>query len=300
MLLSHRSSDCRALDASHAVHAAVHSAYRVHTSRHRNLVAEDALLVRGFARLGAVDRPMITVILAGRACLRVDGQSVWLEPGDAALLGRKGSVLMRCDRDESGAYEHLNVEWTPGTIGDGLAPALATGRVGEVDLRRLREVAGCLARADDAAAAADEVARFMAILRANGLPMRPMTARDLVEPVPEQTRRLLRALDRLLSDIGGQPMAVDLAALTSLSSRQLNRAVAVLNARYGFNATTWRDARGRRRLMMGVAMMTAPGATTERVARAVGFRSAAAFCRALADVGLPAPGEVARAVRLLA
>src|SRR5262249_8947346 len=122
MLLSHRSSDCRALDATHAVHAAVHRAYRVHVSRHRNVVPEDALLIRGFARLGAVDRPMFTVILAGRACLRVDGRSVWLEAGEVALLGRKGSVLMRCDRDEDGAYEHLNVEWAPGTIGDALAP----------------------------------------------------------------------------------------------------------------------------------------------------------------------------------
>ncbi|MGZ3477709.1 MAG: hypothetical protein ACXWUG_30850, partial [Polyangiales bacterium] len=57
--------------------------------------------------------------------------------------------------------------------------------------------------------------------------------------------------------------------------------------------------RGRRRLMMGATLMTAPGATVEEVARAVGYASPTAFARALTQAGLPPPGEVARCVASL-
>jgi hypothetical protein len=42
--------------------------------------------------------------------------------------------------------------------------------------------------------------------------------------------------------------------------------------------------------------MTARGATVEEVARAVGYASPTAFARAMADAGLPPPGDVARVV----
>ena len=49
--------------------------------------------------------------------------------------------------------------------------------------------------------------------------------------------------------------------------------------------------------MVGAAWMTSPGATTERVARIIGYANAPAFCRAMANAGLPAPGDVAQTVR---
>ena len=50
MLISHRETVMPSLGARLETHALVHSAYRIHAVLRRNVVSEDALLLRGFHR----------------------------------------------------------------------------------------------------------------------------------------------------------------------------------------------------------------------------------------------------------
>jgi AraC-like DNA-binding protein len=295
MFLSHRTVDLPQAAAMLATHAAVHSAYRVHAVFRENVVSEDALLLRGFDRRGAVGRPIATVLLEGRARLRVPGHEHTLTPGDLCVLASKASVLMR---QEGRRYRALVCEWEPGAWGARPDEPLATRRVPEAAQRTLADLAAALRAAEgDPARVTAPLAAAWTALRDLGVPLAPADAH--AEPVSPPLLRLSRALDALQSNLSGVPMMVDLERSLGLSARQINRLVAEFNERYGFNASGWRDTRNRWRLLMGATLMTAPGATAEGVARAVGFASAATFSRALANVGLPPPGEIEAAVRAL-
>lgn len=300
MFLSHRTVDlpgppgAAALLATHAI---VHSAYRVHAVFRDNVISEDALLVRGFDRRGAVGRPVATVLLEGRARLRVPGEERALEPGQLCVAASKAQILMR---QEGPRYRSLVWEWEPDAWGARPAEPLSVRPLPAATCAELTAFTEVLRDAgDDASLAVPALASAWASLRAQGVPLAEADQGRLVEPIGEPTRRLARALDALQSNLRGVPMMTDLEAVLGLSLRQINRLVQEFNERYGFNASGWRDTRNRWRLMMGATLMTAPGATAEAVARAVGFASSATFSRALANIGLPPPGEIAAAVRAL-
>src|SRR5262245_28960307 len=103
--------ECGALLSTHAL---VHPEYRVHLVIRRNVGSEDALLVRGFTRLGGAGRAVATVVLEGRARMRVAGEDRWLEPGALSLVADKGLVAMR----QESPFRSLVAEWTPGAFGD--------------------------------------------------------------------------------------------------------------------------------------------------------------------------------------
>lgn len=294
MFLSHRRVDLPESKALLATHAVVHSGYRIHAVLRENVISEDALLVRGFDRRGAVGRPVATLLFEGRARVRVPGHDRALSPGDLCVIASKGEVLMR---QEGERYATLVVEWAPGVFGDRPLEAISVRRPPPEMTAPLRALAAALS---DAPAADDvDIAGAWAALRALGVPLHERDAAGLTEPIAPPILRLAGALDQLQSNLRGAPMMVDLEAALGLSSRQINRVVQEFNERYGFNAAGWRDTRNRWRLMMGATLMTAPAASAEAVARAVGFASAATFSRALANVGLPPPGEIANLVRAL-
>ncbi|MFO0548732.1 MAG: AraC family transcriptional regulator [Polyangiaceae bacterium] len=298
MLLSHRTVELPDSETQLATHAVVHSGYRMHAVFRRNVVSEDALLVRGFDRRGAVGRPAVTVLLEGKAKVRVPEGVEDLIPGDLCLIARKGAVLMR---QEGPRYRAVMCEWEPGKLGGELPTPLSKQRASAATLRELETVASALSKAgDDATKVTAPVTRAWAALRDAGVPLAPSSEADLCEPVSDAIAKLGRALDTLQSNLHGAPMMIDLEKHLGLSARQLNRLVSEFNERYGFNASGWRDTRNRWRLLMGATLMTAPDATAATVANAVGFASTSTFCRALANVGLPAPGEIEAVVRSLA
>jgi len=297
MLLSHRHIGCPGLDASLETQALVHSAYRVHLVTNRGVVCEDDLIRRAFARKGAVGRPVLTVVLEGRARLRVgDDRSHWLGPGDVAIFPSKESLSMRQEGD---TFASIAVEWDPGTLASRAENSFGT--VDERSRRRLAEVARGMITTDQEAIdiAAGCLAQMLDVLRAQGVPFGRADPGALIEAVTPRERALSGTLDRLLCRLYEQPMAIDLHTALGLSARQATRIVAAFNARYGFNAGGWRDAVNRRRVGVGAALMSSPRATTERVAARLGYSSPTAFCRAMASAGLPAPGAVAREVESL-
>lgn len=296
MFFSHRTVDLPEASALLATHAVVHSGYRVHAVLRENVVSEDGLLTRGFDRLGALGRPVATALLEGRARLRLPGHERWLAPGDLCVLADKAALLMR---QEGPRYRSLVLEWEPGAWGARPEAPISVTALPAEARRALEALSLDLAAEAPPVAAARSLPLAWSTLRALGVPLVETDADRLREPVSEPLLRLGRALDAMCSNLRGAPMLVDLEASLGLSTRQINRLVQDFNARFGFNAGGWRDTRNRWRLLMGATLMTASGATPEGVARAVGFASAATFSRALANVGLPPPGEIAAAVRAL-
>jgi hypothetical protein len=300
VFLSHRRTGIDALGASLETHAAVHSRYRVHVVRNRNVVSDDALSMRAFDRKGRVGRPVITVVLDGHARLTAYDQERWLARGGISLIESKSAIVMRQGRDGE-PFDSLAIEWELGSLGPVRPKGFTMGKLRDSALNAVAMEAHVLTERDTTIdRAAHAIASILGVLREVGAPFDEPRIEALVEEVPEQTLVLARALDELLSDLRRRPMVVDLDQVLGLSTRQINRVVAAFNARYGFNSLGWLDTRSRRRLMMGATLMTAPGADTETVAAAVGYGSPAAFCRAVGEAGLPSPATIAKAVRDLA
>jgi hypothetical protein len=292
LLHSHRSVTVSALGARVSTHALLHPRYRLHAVENRRVICEDAVLMRSFDRRGHTGRPIATLLLDGAARISAHGRHAWLAPGEIVAMDEKGAIVMR---QEGERYAALAFEWDPSFLGPRPEPFLSAriddGARAELDALFARIVAG------EGTAAA--VVRVVGVLRAAGLALRAPTETECTEEVSAKTAALAGALDGLFSRLDEQPMIADLERKLGVTSRQINRLVAAFNERYGFNAAGWRDARNRRRLFVGLALMTVPGATGELVARAVGYRALTAFTHALTEAGLPPPSAIAGAVASL-
>jgi hypothetical protein len=296
MLLSFRRAAIPEIGASVATKAFVHTAYRVHLIHNERVVCDDELFLPSITRIGRLARPVLTVILAGRARMRSRGFERWLEPGDVMLLPIKAVVAMR---QEGAPFRSIAIEWDAGSLGDG-APAFPDGaRLGPVRCAQIDALAHTLEGCEDQTLAGTILAEVLALLRAEGAPFADLSAHNLIETTPNPVIRLSHALDVVLSRLEQGPGLVDLDAALGLSPRQINRVVTEFNRRYGFNSLGWRDTRNRRRLLVGATMMTAPDARTELVARAMGYSSPTGFCHALALADLPSPGATADVVAKL-
>lgn len=297
MILSYRKSEVPELGARFALRALVHPHYRLHVVDNRRVIAEDSLYLGAMTRKGHVGWPVLTVVLAGEARVRAFGREEWLRPGQVSVVAAKSAIAMRQQGD---AFRSLALEWKPGsTFGVARPEAFAKGSLEPRALERLaKDAEELLAPTLTAEGAALRARDVFATLASIGMPV-AADPPGLEFDVPAQDRLVSSALDAALSDLSGRPMVTDLDRALGVSARQVSRVVAAFNARYGFNASTWQDTRSRRRLLLGSGFMTAAGATTELVARTVGYGSPAAFCRALADLGLPSPGHAREAVRAL-
>src|SRR5438309_664664 len=108
MLLSQRSVHAPRLGAFLSTSAALHPHHRIHAVHNARVVSEDALMLKAFARVGKLARPVCTVLLQGRARITAAGTSVWLGPGDALLMDSKSALVMRQEGD---SYASLVLEW---------------------------------------------------------------------------------------------------------------------------------------------------------------------------------------------
>ena len=96
-------------------------------------------------------------------------------------------------------------------------------------------------------------------------------------------------------------MVVDLTRALDCSERQARYLVRDYVGAYALQgATEWRTLVNVWTTYLAGLLMTAPGATTERVASLLGYGSPNALCHALTNSGLPSPGEMRRIVADLA
>jgi AraC-like DNA-binding protein len=301
VLLSHRKTGIDRLGASMQTHALFCERFRVHAVENRQVVSEDRLSALAYDRLGKVGRPVVTVLLEGAARIEAFGRSAWIAAGQASVVEAKGALLMRQSRNGE-RYRAIVVEWEPGHIG----PRPEGFRTFDAPSSALRDAEAIEAAVTNAELADGAGATILAAVEnvcgALGIPLALEPASEAASAerkTDAATRELSRALDDLLSDMRDRPMMVDLHSRLGVSERTVNRMVQDFNARFGFNASTWQDARSRRRVLISGALLTANGATASEVAEAVGYSSLPSLTRALKQAGMPSPRDVPRFVREL-
>lgn len=287
MIVSRRRSALRQ-DVFLSTDAFATRSLRLHLVHNAGVVSEDLLSLRAFPRRGFVGRPVATLVLEGAALMRVPEQATWLAPGDLALVAQKADVAMRQSRDGE-PYRALVLEWD-GAVEATRLPA------GRLPLTTILPLAARLADRDASTAATWATVQAVVEVFSTLVPTPTLPATP--ESVSPETSALAAALDEALSELRQSPMASDLLDALPMSPRQLGRKVPELLREYGFNAEGWRDARNRRRILLGAAFLWADTSVAE-VAEAVGYGSAEAFTHALTGVGLPAPRHVREELRRL-
>ncbi|HEX3344245.1 MAG TPA: hypothetical protein VHS09_06715, partial [Polyangiaceae bacterium] len=137
-------------------------------------------------------------------------------------------------------------------------------------------------------------------LRTLGFPLRRIEHGELHERLDaraELARRVHAACSTALASLPMRPAMVDVVSALETHPRQIHRLVAAVAERYRLPWAHWRATLHHLRLAHALRLLSAPGATTEHVARRTGFRSPTALCHAFAKGGLPSPGVLARSAR---
>lgn len=123
-------------------------------------------------------------------------------------------------------------------------------------------------------------------LRAIGVPLHPVADVDL-GAAPRGAVELARAVNAAHMRYDRHPDLADLEARLGISSRQIRRRLQALGPWWVSPGSDWRSTLRRARVLLAPSLATARGATVERVARALGYRSATALHFALDAEGLP-------------
>jgi AraC-like DNA-binding protein len=125
------------------------------------------------------------------------------------------------------------------------------------------------------------IAAFGARLRALGLPLHEWDPRELTT-IDTFAQATADVLSRFESSLHTQPMWVDAA----MSERHGRRRIKTMEQASGSHLLGLRGRLSRARITASVALLGAPRARIDHIARAVGFGSTRALARALHDAGL--------------
>lgn len=289
MLLCHRVVSDPYLDALLAEHLILHSNYRILIKRRRGIIADDAL-IRAKVRPLQAERNQLLISLGGNTIVRGSDGNHELVEGEARTELRNRGFGLR----QEGEQVFLMVDWAPGSLGTAQLDPGDTLRLPPRVLRRFQEIAARLCAGErEPHRAAPLVHEMLERLRAEGLPFDPHAPADLREEVPAWVRALAEALDDSMSSLYDNPRLVDFETRLGWSPRQLRRLMEAFHARYSMQTTgAWRELMRWWRIPVGAAWMSAPGATTEYVAKQLGYARPSVFSEALANAGLPAPGDI--------
>lgn len=266
----------------------------IRLQRQRGLGGDDRLLnVRGHGRpLGS--RSLVAVMLDGHGVGRHGDRTVDLGRGETALLPGHASYAARIEPEEE--QFSLTIEFDRAKWG-GAEFSPQSGRVGEP--KRVAEraeelcvaIEGAWAQPTRRPAVDRALADLLSALRADGLPIPEVDLRSFAA-APPPLANLARALDRSLSTNDSRSMLIDVEGEATVSARTIQRALPTLCALWGQRTQTFREIGRLTTLERACGAMTNPRATTELVARALGFSTPNAFCRAMNTFGLPSPGRV--------
>jgi len=260
----------------------------------RGLVQEERLTVDRLGR-GSEDRlrAQVMIVLSGELRASV-GRSSWiLAPGDVVAVDRVADLMTH-----GGEGLSFSVDWTAdGSI-------RGSGRLGPRAVSLIRDIAASLRRGrpSDGEAAAHRRALHDVLtaqgIRLSGLHESPEASARVPDPGGRQAedQRYMDVMDTVLSDLERGPASADWNEHTGATRRTLTRRTHAVYRRYSLfgmrGRTDWRSTRDHYRLIISTILLTEETATVAAVARAVGYRSAAAMCHAYAQAGLPSPGRV--------
>jgi hypothetical protein len=243
-------------------------------------------------------RNSVGLSVAGRCFIRYEpATAVECVAGEVAVFpGRSSFRSAVAASDEATVSMHIE---TDRTLYPARPFAPSFGRLGMIDqvradIERLcRAIEHAWEFRDAAPRVDDALTGLFARLRASGVPVPPRDAWLGARFTP-QVHRSGRAVDLALSQTDCRPMLVDVERFGGISARSVERVFPELCAAWGQRPESFRAYTKRACLVRACGAMTNAKATTERVARAMGFSSPNAFCRAMARAGLPSPGAVGR------
>jgi len=299
MLVSSQTFEVRSLGVSRRFWGVYARGLFVHVVHQRGLgIDEDLVPTLGYGRR-AEGSVMIGLDLEGTSVTRMNGTSRETTAGTVMLLPGRGVYSGHLEPSD-------NVSWSIVVEIDGrvhpcakVVPEvarLASTTAAKAVVTRLCED---VERAADERACVPSVEALFEFLRAEGLPVPIVDLRAGPRLAPSLVR-LQRAIDGALSLTDERPMVVDVENESGLSSRTLQRAMPALCGLWGQREESFRDHARRVLLGRACSLMVSPRATTQMVARVLGFASPNAFCRAMTRYGLPSPGAVRERFRALA
>jgi AraC-like DNA-binding protein len=252
-------------------------------------VVQDERLTRSLLGVDSSHpRDTIAIVLHGQSHDEVGGRSFAVPSGHASLAPANSVSSSR-----STNCEVLEIEWDPGTLGDGVGGAQVWS-LGRSTLTAASRLGGLLEqRRTDAIPEAFET--LLRTFLSEGLPVEteaPFT------PSTPADQRLLCALDASLQSLAQAPMLVDIEQALGLSRRTLARRVSTLHKDYRLTGRgrTWRELRDRYRIVVATILLSHGDATVSRIASLVGYTSTEALHHAFREVGLPSPGAYRKAL----
>lgn len=295
MLVSHRVIREPRLGALIAEHSVLHSRYRLILQIRRGVIDDPSLFAHDFRRQLSIDRSTLLLSLAGDLRIVGEGGTREFATGTCAteLRSRRWSVR----KAETSAF--LLIEWEPGSLGTRLLEPAPPARISPLAFQRLCKAVQPVTRSDlDQADAAKMMREITQILRAEGFPFEKPDPEELIEEVPDWAVVLGKAVDRAISSLIEDPMLVDLEDSLGWSERQIQRRIKEFHERYASRIDGgWRSLHRGWRFSVGASLMSTPTATTEKVAKLLGYSSPRAFCDAFANAGLPSPGALGQRLR---
>lgn len=293
MLREYRHFAAPELDASSSAVEVRTPFMRVSVHDGRNGSTDWGVVERALPFVHRMSRTELTVVLRGRGRFDEGGRHHEIGAGMLALSdqSRRGTEAYA-----GRATRYLVLEWDPRVLGAGHHGHVAIARLTQASVTRLGALADTLVGVPDARVTAETTTAMLDLLRASGLAIARIEAGALRTPV-DDAQRLADALGHHLSQLRAHPDIEDVGGELGWNVRLVHRRLASMVGAYGLPWPSWRALLRHYRFTSALRLLSAPGATTELVARATGFRSPSALCHAFDKAGLPSPGTFTRDAR---
>jgi AraC-like DNA-binding protein len=290
VLRESRVLDVPELDALHHAIEVRTPALRLGVHHGRSVSSDFGVVERAAPFVHRMTRPCLTLVFEGHGRFDEHGRRFRVDPGDLVLSDQ-------CERGTE-AYagspaRWLVMDWDPTLVGARYAGAVSIARLGRVDLARLSKAAGGIGGPRSAEASAE----IVRVLRSLGVGFERLAAADLARAPASDEQQLATAIGDHLSNLRAHPALEDLVSDLGWNARLVHRRMATNAKRYGLPWEHWRALLHHMRVVSALRLLSAPGATTELVARLTGFRSPSALCHTFDDAGLPSPGAFVRAAK---
>jgi AraC-like DNA-binding protein len=290
VLRESRLLDVPELDAFHRAVEVRTPGLRLGVHQGRHVSSDFGVVERAAPFVHRMTRPCLTLVFEGRGRFDEHGRRFAVAPGDLVLSDqREGGT----EAYAGAPARWLVMDWDPAIVGARYTGSVSILRLGSADLVRVSTAASELGGPGSAEASAE----IVRVLRSLGVGFERLRAADLARPPAAEEQRLATVVGHHLSNLRAHPALEDLVSDLGWNARQVHRRLAANAKRYGLPWEHWRALLHHMRLVSALRLLSAPGATTELVARLTGFRSPSALCHTFDDAGLPSPGAFVRAAK---
>jgi len=240
-------------------------------------------------------RSRLLTVFSGRLLAFANGRAREIGPGEMIAVERLTELRIR------GAGHTFEIDWDPNSVaGRTTNTAFELGRLGASSLAALETLSSTVAalRVDEPAGLEIALERAIDALAAEGLPLAADDVAAALGPHSTDEQATWSAIDRALCRLDESPDVEDVVGYLGSNRRTLARRLSRLDRQYriyGDAGVEWRAQRDTYRLLVGSIFLSHPDATTNGVARLLGYRSPEALCHAFANAGLPSPGAIREA-----